>query len=204
MRKFLMIMAVAACLGLTGCAGSKLMQPVDPAAMPSTLSQDESAIVFFRATHFGGAVQAPVADVTDDKLEHVAVVSAKMKVLHKTAPGKHFYLVGGESSELLEADLEGGKIYYVYISPRLGWWKARFVFVPVTKKDLETDRFKEDLAWCEWHTNAPEAEAWFRDNLPSMKAKRADAYKRHNEANAEDRKILRPEDGTRVFNDKRP
>ena len=195
MRKILVFLAVVACFGITGCA-SKLMQPVDLATIPSTISQDESAVVFFRATNFGGAIQAPVADVTDSKVEHVAIISAKMKYLHKTAPGKHFYLVGGESSELLEADLEGGKTYFVYVSPRMGFWKARFVFVPVTDKDLETDSFKKDLAWCEWHINAPEAEAWFRENLSSMQAKRTDAYQEHNAAKSEDKKILKPHYGT--------
>ncbi len=189
-----MVLAVFSCLGMTGCA-SKLMQPADPAAVHATVDADESAVVFFRATSFGGAIQAPVIEAAEDgALRYVAVISAKTKYLHRTTPGKHLYVVGGESGEMLEADLEAGKVSYVYVSPRMGWWKARFVFVPVP--DTADETFRKDLAWCGWVQNTPEGQKWFLDNLPSLQAKYADARKEHRDAKPEEKKILKPEYGT--------
>ncbi len=194
MRRLLLIFAAVLCLGMTGCA-SKLMQPVDPAAMNDTVQPDEAGIVFFRATTFGGAIQAPIIEASEGgKLNFVAIVSAGKKYLHRTTPGKHLYVVGGESSEMLEADMDAGKTYYVYVSPRMGWVKARFVFMPVPNASDEA--FKKDLAWCDWVQNTPEGQAWFSDNLPSLQAKYADAQKEHNEAKPEDKKVIKPEYGT--------
>ncbi len=194
MRKLVLFFMVVMCAGMMGCA-SKFMQPVDPAAMNTAVSQDESVIVFFRATSVGGGIQAPVIEASEDgKLSYVAIVSAATKYLHRTTPGKHLYVVGGESSEMLEADMEAGKTYYAYVSPRMGWWKARFAFVPVP--DATDESFKKDLAWCKWVQNTPGGETWFQDNLPSLQTKYTDALKEHQEAKPEDKKIIRPEHGS--------
>ncbi|MDR2081498.1 MAG: hypothetical protein LBP54_06380 [Campylobacteraceae bacterium] len=112
-------------------ASPQYMQPVNLSEADMRLSQNESAIVFLRPTFLGAAVQAPIAEFIDNDLKFVAIVSAKSKVFYKTTPGKHFFVVGGEGSNLLEADFEGGKIYYSYISPHMGFIKARFEFEPV-------------------------------------------------------------------------
>ena len=197
MKKCFLVLAVLLCVFMTGCS-SKYMAPVGPEAVVDTVSQGEAVIVFFRATSFGGAVQAPVIESVDDKLQFVAIVSAGMKIMHRTTPGKHLYMVAGESSEILEADLAEGKTYYTYVSPRFGFAKARFVFVPVTAEKAATEEFKKDLAWCSWFANKPESEQWFQENMPSLKAKFAEALKNHHKAYGEDKKMLTPGDGLTV------
>ena len=188
----LMLMAVA----LSGCS-SRYMQPADAALAERTPGPEEAKIVFFRATNLGGAVQSWVCEAVEGEPAYVAIVSAKAKIAHFTTPGKHTYMTGGENCELLEADFEGGKTYYTYVSPRMGFWKARFVFVPVTKEQLASEEFRKDLAWCEWRESLPEAEAWFRENLPSLREK-------YNEgraaltANPAEGKFLHPEDGSPI------
>lgn len=197
MKKNLTLLVLVFLLGLTGCA-SDLMQPAEPESMTTTLAPNEAAIVFFRSSFVGGAVQAPVVDATNGKLKYIGIVSSGTKIRHKTTPGKHQYLVGGESSELLEADLEGGKTYYTYISPRIGLMKARFVFVPVTKEDQVTDSFKSDLAGCAWHSSKPEGESWFQENRPDMESKYGEALEQHRSAPPEEKKIIRAQDGINV------
>ena len=196
MRKYILVLLAIVCLGMTGC-GSKYMQPADPAIAQSQPDPDKSKIVFFRATSFGGAIQSWVCEEEDGKLEYVAVISAGTKFAHVTTPGKHIYMTGAENSELMEVTMEGGKTYYAYISPRIGWWKARFVFMPVTKEELSSSGFKEDLAWCTWQENGPEVAQWFTGNLPSLNKKYTEALDDFIK-NPEDRKILRPEDGSPV------
>ena len=198
MRKTALAVMFITSLFLTGCA-SHLMQPIDESiTMTGMLSDNESAIVFFRSTTFGGAIQAPVIEAVNEELKLVAIVSAGAKFLYKTTPGKHIFTVGGESSELLEADVEGGKTYYCYVSPRMGLFKARFVFVPVTDKDLATDGFKADLKWCKWYENKPEGQAWLTENMQSLQDKYTSALKDHQEAKPENKKTIKPEYGTAI------
>ncbi len=196
MRKLMMLLMAMACFGMTGCA-SHLMQHIDSTAINTQISQEESAIVFFRATSIGGGVQAPVIEVSEDgKISFVAIISAATKYLHRTTSGKHLYVVGGESSEMLEADMEAGKTYYAYVSPRMGWWKARFVFVPVP--DVTDETFKKDLAWCDWVQNTSAGDQWFLDNFPSLQKKYTDALKEHQAASQADKKLILPGFGSAI------
>ncbi|MDL2306648.1 hypothetical protein LJC48_01280 [Desulfovibrio sp. OttesenSCG-928-C06] len=177
MKKALLLPLVL--LMLYGCSSSH-MADVAPAEMSEAVAVEESAIVFLRATNMGGAVQAPVIEVSEEGPEFVAIVSAAKKVMHRTAAGKHVYVIGGESSGALKADLAPGKIYYVYVEPKLGLWKARFVMVPVKPGELAKDSFKKDLGWCKWSKPGPTAEAWFRQNMSSMSEKAQEALKENN------------------------
>lgn len=196
MKKLLLIACLMVLVGVSGC-GSKYMQPADPAIAQSHPGQDESKIVFLRASSFGGAVQSWVCEEKDGKLEYVTVISSGAKVAHTTTPGKHMYLTGAENSELMEANLEGGRTYYTYISPRMGMWKARFLFVPVTKEKLTASDFKKDFAWCDWMESNADGSIWFNSNLPSLNSKYAEAMEDYMK-NPADRKILNPEDGSLV------
>jgi hypothetical protein len=166
-----------------------------PEASVAVPSPDETHVVFLRATNFGGVVQAPVVEEVNGKLAFVAVVSARMKVLHKTTPGQHAYVVGGESSAMLEADLDGGKTYYIKVTPHFGIWKARFTLDPVTEQEAAAPEFKNDFDQCRWYENGPETQAWFTENLSSLQDKYADALKKFQNEAPEKKSVLRREYG---------
>jgi len=199
MRNLVLLLMVIAVMGMSGCAG-KLMRPVEPAQMDETVKADEAAIVFFRSTTFGGAIQAPIVEADEGgNLTFVAVISAKTKYLHRTTPGRHLYVIGGESSAILEANMEAGKTYYTYIAPYPGFWKARFVFVPV--QDTSNEKFINNFSQCMFVQNTQRGKGWFMKNMPSLQQKYASALKRYNETTAEDnslfgKRIIKPEYGT--------
>jgi hypothetical protein len=196
MRKWLVLLVMSVCLGVTGCAGSiSSLMVAAPDATLAVPSSEETHVVFLRATNFGGAVQAPVIEEVNGKLSFVAVVSANMKVLHKTTPGQHAYVVGGESSAMLEANLAGGKTYYVKVTPHFGLWKARFTLDPVTDQEVVAPEFKKDFDQCRWYENGPETQAWFAGNLPSLQDKYADALKKFQAETPENKSVLRQEYG---------
>lgn len=180
----------------SGCS-SKYMQPADAALAEAQPGPDQAKIVFFRSSVLGSAIQTFLCEEKEGRLEYVAIISYGTKVAHTTTPGKHMYLTGAENGELLEATLKGGKTYYTYVAPRMGWWKARFVFEPVAGDKLQADGFKKDLAGCEWREPNAEGQAWFTANEPSLKAKYMDALSDYMN-NAGDRKILKSEDGAAV------
>ncbi|MCL1985178.1 MAG: hypothetical protein FWG59_01850 [Betaproteobacteria bacterium] len=190
MRKVMLVLAaLAACAALVGCA-SKHMEVATIGQNDGALSENQAAIVFFRDTSFGGAIQAPVVEsfveATGSNVEFVGIVSANTKLLHKTTPGKHIFIVGGESSNMLEADLAPQKFYYVRVDPKMGLMKARFAFEPVLVND---EKLQKLLSGCTWVTSGPTAQAWFNENKDSMQGKAESA------AEKEKRAILHPGSG---------
>ena len=179
MRKFILaFMAVAMCFALVGCA-SKHMEVTTVGQGEGVLSDNQAAIIFFRDTSFGGAIQAPIVEAKGADVEFVGIVSANTKLLHKTTPGKHIYVVGGESSNMLEADLAPQKFYYVRVDPKLGFAKARFAFEPVLATD---EKLQKALSGCTWVTSGATAQAWFNDNRASMKGKADSAAEKEKKA----------------------
>ena len=112
---------LALLLSLTACS-SKLMDPILEQQQPVPQG-NEASITFFRTSSFGGIIQAPIAEETASGLELVGISSMDTKIRHVVAPGKHIFVVGGESGSLLDADLAPQKHYYVKVSPGFGWGK---------------------------------------------------------------------------------
>jgi hypothetical protein len=102
----------------------------------------------------------------------------------------------------MEANLAGGKTYFAMVTPRMGAWKARFSMFPVRNGgsgefQYSSDEFQRWLAETKLLDNTPESEAWFRENLGSIKTKQADYWRVWLEKSESDRKerTLNPEDG---------
>jgi hypothetical protein len=180
-----MLVLAVAVMTMTGCA-SKHMDVVTIKQNEGVLAKNQAAIVFFRDTVFGGAIQAPVVESLDKDVAFVGIVSANTKLLHKTTPGQHIYVVGGEGSNMLEADLAPQKFYYVRVTPKMGFWKARFAFESIAADDV---KLQKALSGCTWVTAGATSQAWFNDNKSDLQSKSDDA------AEKESRAILRPENG---------
>jgi len=170
MRKFVLFLMVIASMGMTGCAGTKLMQPIDHAQVNETVNSDEAVIVFFRPPMFRGRALNPgLIEVGEkEKLSFVAIMSNGTKYIHRTTPGKHQYfwsttsILGPIVSYPLEANIEAGKIYYTGVF-------GDNPFTPVINVSDET--FKKDFASCDWVQNTPDGQQWFDKNIKSLQDK---------------------------------
>jgi len=169
-------MAAALALLLLGaCAGtSDYMRNVAPEEAHYAPKPDKALVVFMRPSGLGFAVQSSVFDVTDNNTDFIAIVSAKKKVAHYTAPGKRRFMVIGESADFMGATLEPGKVYYALVTPRMGMWKARFSLRPVHAAEIPTADFAEWFGDTEWVENQPSANTWAAQNLDSIKEKMFD------------------------------
>jgi hypothetical protein len=58
---------------------------------------------------------------------------AKSFFAYECDPGKHLFIGRAENKAAVEADLEAGKNYYIITQARMGGWKARMAFIPVTR-----------------------------------------------------------------------
>ena len=189
------LLLVIGFLGLAGCASNSMRPVTDIAAITKPLSQDEAAIVFFRPSALAQAIQAPVLEVVGDQLQFVALIPFGTKFLHKTTPGKHLYLIDGEFGYFMDSDLEGGKTYYACVDPRIGWWRARFVFVPVTSQDFTGDKFTTDFARCNWYENSHESLRWFENEEIRLKNRYADLIQKYSSFKPEEKTKMLPEYG---------
>ena len=179
MRKAMLILtAVACCAALAGCA-SKHMEVTAIGQNEGILADNQTAIVFFRDTSLGGGIQAPIVEAKDTSIEFVSIISANTKFLYKTSPGRHVFIVGGESSSMLVADLAPQKFYYVRVDPKFGVWKARFAFEPILLAD---EKLQKALSGCKWVTSGATSQAWFSENKESMQSKADDAAKQEKKA----------------------
>ena len=169
MKKLFSLVALAAFFALSGCS-SKLMDPV--VSQQVTPQGEEASITFFRSSMLGGMVQAPIAEeIPLADLQLVGICSTDTKVRHIVTPGQHIYVVGGESGSLLEAEVAPGMNYYVRVTPRFGWAKARFEMVAVSPEELASPEVQKEIRGCVLVSPNKTAEKWFAENKKSMKDK---------------------------------
>lgn len=185
---------------LTGCAGTvNNMREVSPENIVDTPERGKSLIVFMRPATLGFAIQSSVFEVKDNNVKLAGIVAAKKKVAYQVDPGKHLFMVVGESADFMSAELEENKIYYALVTPRMGLWKARFSLKPVHSDELKTSQFTDWIESCEWVEIAPESESWASSNMSSIQSKRTKYYQGWMEKDASDRPKLLPQDGKQKF-----
>jgi len=152
---------------LGGCMSSMMVK--QPGAVPKP-DADKALVVFLRPSSFGGAIQASVYDTHGTGNEFIGIVSSKTKL------ARHLFMVVGENADFMNADLDAGRTYYVLVSPRIGWWKARFSLLPIhkdraAKYSLESERFRNWMSETEYVVKGPAALQWYSENKASIDSK---------------------------------
>lgn len=177
---------------LSGCAGSSSHMKEVTTAVDIAPSGQEATVVFMRPSSFGFAINSSVFDLEGDAEKFVGIVSAKKKVVYKTQPGPHMFMVVSESADFMQADLQAGKTYYALVTPRMGAWKARFSLKPVSREELSSAEFTEWVNGCTYTENTDSSHKWARDNAPSIRAKKTEYLSKWNAK--ENKPVLRAED----------
>jgi len=159
---------------LSGCQ-STLMEPVAEQAQTNA-PVGQAQVVFMRSAFIGQAIQASVYDITSGTPEFIGIVSNDTKVSYMTSPGEHMFMVVGESADFLKANVLDGKTYYSVVSPRMGFWKARFSMHPVrndesAKFKYDSKDFKEMLADSLFVKSGAKANQWAVSNINSISKK---------------------------------
>jgi hypothetical protein len=189
---FLATVALAA----TGCAGSiKNMRelPVDtPWPRPAP---GKALVVFMRPSGNGFGIQSSVFSMRRGQPQVIAIVAAKAKVAWQADPGKHLFMVVGESGDFMSADLAAGRTYYALVTPRMGMMKARFSLRPIAKQQLRTAETEEWIADTRWVAPDASTTEWARENSASIQEKYAEYFPRWMEKAPADRPALLPDDG---------
>jgi len=197
MKKFVYAIVVSVlAFGLAGCAGKVSHMSVAPAGKSVDAPQKgKSKIVFMRPSTIGYAIQSSVFEINNDTPSIVGIVAAKKKVSYEVEPGEHLFMVVGESADFMSATVEADKTYYAFVTPRMGWWKARFSLKPVHADELDSEEFKTWLNECQLVEISGETEKWAKENSSSIQSKYNEYYKAWMKKKASERPALFPEDG---------
>lgn len=195
-RRFILVFTLILFgLVLSGCATSSKMQMIPPERVVSAADEGKAMVVFMRPSNFGGAIQSSVFDITNGSTELIGIVSANTKVSYQLEPGSYLFMVVSESADFMSAELAPNKTYYVLVTPRMGWWKARFSLKPIHGAELDSAEFNGWMEECKWVENTPASDAWARENMSSILSKQQEYHADWMEKAASDRPKLLPEDG---------
>ena len=148
-----------------------------------------------RPNTLGFAIQSSVFTIDKNKPSIVGIIAAKKKVSYELEPGEHLFMVVGESADFMSATLEPNKTYYALVTPRMGWWKARFSLKPIHAKELDTKQFKEWLKDCQLVEISTDTRAWADRNSPSIQSKFNEYYKDWMEKEIAEKPALLMKDG---------
>ncbi|MBN1140762.1 MAG: hypothetical protein JXB25_03035 [Deltaproteobacteria bacterium] len=183
----------------TGCA-SKMMAEVADAEAAYAPAAGQALVVFLRPTHFGGAIQSSLHDITGDGYRFVGIVAAKTKIAYPCEPGERLFMVVGESADFMKAELLPDKVYYVVINPRMGAWKARFSLIAARKHEDNPEKFIKRVQECQWVENTEASHQWAHRNAPSIHKKKNAYLPKWQARTNHEMDVLLPEDGfDRVF-----
>ena len=196
----LYVFALLGTLLLTGCAGNP-MTPVADQTLPAA-APDMAQVVFMRDAFTGKAITSSLYEVTDGKTRFIGVMANGTKIAHPVTAGKHTFMVVSEAADFMEADLVAGKTYYALVTPRMGFWKARFSLWPVSNDpdashSLKSKNFKDWVEDTDLVTNSPKSLAWYERVKASVEKKRAEYWPVWQEKSAEAvaERTLKPGDG---------
>lgn len=179
-----------------GCAGrTATMRDIPSAEVPAAIQSDKARIVFMRPSMLGFAVQSSVFEVVSGEPELIGIVSAQKKVGFSCSPGKHLFMVIGESADFMSADVIAGKTYYAVVTPRMGFWKARFSLRPVLQGEHLKDEFKQWDRDCQWTEKTRDADQWAFTHLSSIKSKQEGDMTKWLQRPEGERPALNPGDG---------
>lgn len=143
-------------------------------------------IIFMRPSLFGGGIQATVFDGK----EYISTVSAGTRIAYQTNPGKHMFMVIGESADFMRAELLPNKTYYSLVTPRFGVWKARFSFEPINI-GVKQSQLQEYLDETKLYEPAGAAgQQWARENSTSIDEKHSEYLQKWNSKHEKDKQTL--------------
>jgi hypothetical protein len=124
-------------LALVGCAGhSDFMTRLPQGGPAVTPVPDRATIAFIRDSGFGFAVNFSIIDQAGNLLGDAV---ARSHFALQVPAGRYFFLArGGENTDVVQAEVGAGRLYYVHVVPRIGAWLARVELDPIKPNEQDS------------------------------------------------------------------
>jgi hypothetical protein len=150
---------VGAALLLLAIDLNAVAAPVAEPTIVTAPSPNTATIVFMRPSGIGIANHAPIFDLSSNSRVILGRIGAHDQIAYAATPGTHRFMVIGNRATFLDAEVAGGKVYYVLITPEPGAARPHFVFTPITASVTAID-FAGYQALTHWVTLDPGAAEW--------------------------------------------
>ena len=134
-----------AVLALAGCAGQSDFMTKVPQGTPAVAPvSDRATIAFIRDSGFGFAVNFSIIDQAGNLLGDAV---ARSHFALQLPAGRYFLFArGGENTDVVQADVGAGRVYYVHVVPDFGAWLARVRLDPIKPNEQEAGSLRAWLA----------------------------------------------------------
>ena len=155
-----------------GC-GTRGMRPVAQTTVAPP-GPSEAVVVFMRPLLVGDTYSTSVFDLRPDGDRFVAILRAQTRFAYRTAPGRtRFMLITtGGTDQFMDAELAGGKTYYVTVAYEAVGNTSSYVLKPL-RTGPDSPEFKNCQAQCEWVENTERSETWGRNRLRELPQRKA-------------------------------
>ncbi|WGL15265.1 hypothetical protein PVT68_10830 [Microbulbifer bruguierae] len=200
MFRFVKILLVFSSLWLAACAGNPMLTSADQTL--TAPDPNKAQVVFMRSSFVGSAINASLFEVTGEGNEFIGIMANGTKISHEVEPGEHTFMVVSEAADFMRADLQAGKTYYAMVTPRMGAWKARFSFQPLSKDgedefSTSSPKFGDWVAGTKLVENTPQSLQWAENNAASVSKKKEAYYTKWQAKDADEqaRQSLKASDG---------
>lgn len=132
-------------IALTGCAGhSDFMIKVPSGTADVAPVADRATVAFIRDSGFGFAVNFSIIDQSGNVLGDAV---ARSHFALQLPAGRYFFFApGGENTDVIQADVGTGRVYYVHVIPRFGAWLARVELDPIKPNERDAGSLQAWLA----------------------------------------------------------
>jgi len=193
MRSIRVAVAGLVLAGAIGCSStSKYSRRV--AHVDTEPEDDEVVVVFARLLEYGATMHASVFECWDEERSQlVGLVADGQKVVYRTTPGEHLFMVVGGSADFMHAHLDAGNVYYVLVKPGMDGWRTHFSLQPVHAAD--GPKLKGWLDHTFWIENTPASQRWAQQNATDIENKRSRYYPPWRRKPSDERPTLYAEDG---------
>ena len=159
-------------LSLNGCSGKVRNMNIAPKEkITMTPSKGKAKIIFIRPSSVAFSVQSSIFEIKNKEPVVVGIVPAKKRIVYEVDPGKHLFMVLGESADFMKAELLADKTYVAFITPRAGWIKARFSLEPIYKNTRRWVDVSYDIERYQLLETSPATLKWAEKNSRSIKGK---------------------------------
>jgi hypothetical protein len=96
--------------------------------------EGKAVVYFVRTSALGLAIKFTYLDST----KIIGRFNGPKYIRYECSPGKHLFWARSENRDFVEAELEAGKIYFLWAVPQMGLVKAAVELLPVDPRDEST------------------------------------------------------------------
>jgi len=189
-RSFLLF---ALTLALTGCASRFMVRADGPLTM--TPRPDLATVVFVRPSSFGAALHPTIFD---ERGRFLGDAEASSHFMVQLPAGEHMFVVWAENTGPIRAKLSPGRVYFVEVAIKPGWWTARAHLLAIAPRSDQWTHLRDWLADTRpTITDQAAGQAYLDDRRDDVAERLRRAREALGEMDAEelDDRTLQPNDG---------